>query len=184
MPLFTSSREKQLWIYALLVLIAIFSTLILGPLFVGMLGNQNLQAFIFMFGMLLIGVTIIVHGLKIKPGKTEIAIWLGFTAVYIMLFLRLGLPERSHLVEYSVLAIFIHKALIERLSQENQLLLPGLFAFVVTTIIGVFDECIQIVLPDRVFDPLDILFNSLAALMAIGTSLALQWARKKFSKFQ
>jgi hypothetical protein len=43
----------------------------------------------------------------------------------------------------------------------------------------VLDECIQIFLPDRVFDTDDILFNGFAGLMAIGSSLVLQWIRKK-----
>ena len=51
-----------------------------------------------------------------------------------------------------------------------------------TVFIGTCDEWIQIFLPDRVFDPEDILFNALSALMAIGVSLALQWTRKRFSK--
>jgi len=51
-----------------------------------------------------------------------------------------------------------------------------------TVFTGTCDEWIQIFLPDRVFDPEDILFNALSALMAIGVSLALQWTRKRFSK--
>jgi len=51
-----------------------------------------------------------------------------------------------------------------------------------TVFIGTCDEWIQIFLPNRVFDPEDILFNALSALMAIGVSLALQWPRKRFSK--
>jgi len=60
--------------------------------------------------------------------------------------------------------------------------MQGLIAFAITVAIGILDECIQIFLPSRVFDPLDMLFNSLAALMAIGGSMALHWARKKFRK--
>ena len=39
------------------------------------------------------------------------------------------------------------------------------------------DELIQGVLPDRVFDPWDILFNILAGLMAVLAIVALRWAR-------
>lgn len=182
MPLFTSAREKRLWLYAFIVLLTIISTLIFGQPLVEVLGNQDIRAAIFLIVMMLVGATIVVHGLKTRPSKTEITIWLGLAAVYIMFFLRLGLPERSHLMEYSVLAIFIHKALIERESQGNQVWMPALLAFVATLIIGTIDECIQIVIPDRVFDPNDMLFNGLAGLMAIGSSMALQWIRKKKSK--
>ena len=184
MPLFTSSREKRLWLYAGLVLVVIISTLVFGRPLLGILGNQDIQAVIFLLGMVLVGATIIVHGLKTRPSKTEIVIWIGLAAVFLMFFLRLGLPERSHLMEYSVLAIFVHRALIERASQGNQVLKPAILAFSATLIIGVLDECIQIFLPSRVFDPNDILFNSFAAFMAIGLSLGLQWARKKISKNQ
>jgi hypothetical protein len=182
MPLFTSSREKRLWLYALIVFVAILSTLALGRPLQEMLIDQNIQGIVFMLGMILTGVTIIIHGLKTQTSKTEIIIWLGLAAVYLLFFLRLGLPERSHLIEYSVLAIFIHMALIERVSQGDQALMPALLAFAATLIIGILDECIQIFLPDRVFDPNDMLFNGLAGLMAIGSRMVLQWVRKKKSK--
>ena len=48
-----------------------------------------------------------------------------------------------------------------------------------TGLIGVIDECIQLLLPSRVFDPIDMLFNVLAAVMAVTASTALGWARKR-----
>ena len=182
MSIFTSSREKRLWLYALIVLVAILSTLVLGRPLQEMLKDQNIQFVFFLLGMILTGTTILLHGLKVRPGNTEMAIWFGLAAVYIVFIFRLGAPERSHLMEYSVLAIFIHKALIERLSQGNQILMPALIAFIVTFIIGVLDESIQIFLPSRVFNPDDIWFNGFAALMAIGSSILLQWIRKKTRK--
>ena len=181
MPLFKSSQEKRYWLFASLVLIAILSTLTLGQPLQRLLIDQNIQAAIFMLGMLLTGVVIVIHGLKVQPSKTEIIFWIGLIAVYLMLFLRLGIPERSHLIEYSVLSIFIHKALIERLSSNSQFFKPALMAFIITCLIGIFDEAIQYFLPQRVFDWEDILFNTLAAFMAIGGSLILQWAKRKFS---
>ena len=182
MALFTSHREKRLWIFAFVVLGAIVSTLVFGRPLLGLFANQNIQAIIFVLGMLLTGATILVHGLKSRPGKTEIAILIGFAAVYLMFFLRLGLPERSHLMEYGVLAIFIHKALIERLSHGNQVLKPAVLAFVFTFAIGTIDECVQMFLPARVFDPNDVLFNGFVSVMAIGSRLVLQWVQKRFSK--
>ena len=44
--------------------------------------------------------------------------------------------------------------------------------------VGLIDECIQLVLPSRVFDRDDILFNCLAAGMAVTASAALRWARR------
>ena len=45
---------------------------------------------------------------------------------------------------------------------------------------GVLDECLQGLLPSRVFDSRDILFNVVAAVMAVVASVALGWARSKF----
>lgn len=179
MPLFTSPQEKRLWLYVLIVLIAIISTLAFGSPLEEIQFNQGLVTKIFWLSFILIGTTVLIHGLRIRPNKNEIIIWLGITAVYFMLFLRLGHPERTHLMEYSVLAIFIHKALIERINLKSKYKI-NILAFVFTLLIGVLDECVQIFLPNRVFDPLDIIFNALAALLAIGLSLTLQWARKKF----
>lgn len=185
MPLFTSQREKQLWLYVLIVLFAITTTLVFARGFTIIIVNQNIQAIIFWIAFILIGLSTIIHGLKSKPHKVEIVVWFGILAVYLLLFLRVGHPERTHLMEYSILAIFIHKALIERKGLRNKMVITGLFAFLTTFSIGVIDELIQLFLPSRVFDPIDILFNSLAAFMTISTSLILFWIKnmvKKISK--
>jgi VanZ family protein len=182
MSLFTSSWEKRLWLYALIVLATIVSTLIFGQPLVEVFASQDLRATIFLLVMALVGTTIVIHSIKTRPSRAEITIWLGLSAVYIMFFLRLGMPERSHLMEYSVLAIFIHMALIERASQEGKILMPALLALAATFIIGLLDECVQIFLPDRVFDPNDIAFNGFSGLMAIGSRMVLQWIRKKTRK--
>ena len=180
--LFTSSREKRLWFWAFAVFAAIFSTLFMEKTLANQLKDQNIQAVFFVFGMLLVAAAVIVHGLKTKPSRIELSILLGIVAVYVMFIFRLGAPERSHLMEYSVLAIFIHKALVERASQRKLILKPALFALAIAFLIGVLDEYIQIVLPNRVFDPQDILFNGIAVIMAIASSLLLIWARKRINK--
>ncbi len=182
MALFTSSREQQLWLWVLAVLVAIFATLFIGQPLISILSNQNIQAALFMLGMALVGAAIVVHALKTKPKKIELVVLLGIVAVYILFFLRLGLAERSHLLEYSVLAIFIHKALRERVHHGKQISMPALLAFVISFLIGVLDECIQIVLPNRVFDLEDIIFNGFAVTMAIGANVVFAWVRKRINK--
>lgn len=175
MSLFTSSREGRLWFWAFIVFATIFSTLFIGRPLASQLRNQNVQAVFFICAILLVAAAIIVHGLKTKSSKIEISILLGIVAVYVMLFIRLGATERSHLIEYSVLAIFIHKALLERTDQQKSIRMPAFLALVVTFLIGVLDESIQVILPNRVFDPQDILFNGIAVTMAIGSSVLLTW---------
>ena len=180
--LFTSPHEKKLWLWAFAAFAAIFLTLFIGRPLANQLRDQNVQAVFFVLGLLLVAAAVIAHGLRTKPGKIELSILLGIIAVYVMLIFRLGAPERSHLMEYSVLAIFIHKALIEREKQDKRIRYPALYAWLIACSIGMLDESIQIVLPNRVFDPRDMLFNSLAATMAIGSSLLLIWVRKQIDK--
>jgi len=148
MPLFTSSLEKRFWLYSLLVLVAILFSLTFGRPLQKIFVNQNVQAVFFLLGMVLVGITILIYGLKAQTSKSELAIWFGLAAVYIMLIFRLGAPERSHLIEYSVLAIFIHKALLERINSKNKMLKTAVLAFTFTFIIGVLDETIQVFLPN------------------------------------
>ena len=183
MSIFRSSQEKQLWIYITIVVIIIFLTLFIGNPLREWLSNQSLQAIYFLMGMFLVGATILAHGINLKPNKIELAIWFGFTAMFLMFFLRLGLPERSHLIEYSVLTIFIHRALSERFKTGKRLK-PVLFALTLAFSIGVIDEALQLIIPKRVFDPLDILFNGIVILMAIAGSELLRWVRRKFIKTQ
>jgi len=179
MPVFTSSREKRLWLYTLLVLIAIIATLIFGIGLVPAM-EQGLKDVLFFYTMIALAATVILHGLRTRPGKAEISIWLGLSAVFILLYSRLGFAERGHLFEYSVLAIFIHKALNERAMQGKKIPYPPLFAFLTTFAIGALDEFIQLFLPNRVFDIIDIMFNGLVAFMAIGGSSIIRWVRKKW----
>lgn len=182
MPLFTSSRERRLWLWAFIVFATIFATLFIGRPLASQLRNQNIQAVFFMCGMLLVAAAVIVHGLRTNPGKIEMSILLGIIAVYVMFFFRLGAPERSHLMEYSVLAIFVHKALLERAVKQKLIYKPAILALVVTFLIGVLDESVQILLPNRVFDPQDILFNGIAVTMAIGSSALLAWSGKRIGR--
>lgn len=182
MGLFTSNKEKRLWFYTLLVCVAIFSTLIIGKPLVKVFTHQNTQAALFMVVMLLISITVLVYGLRKKPKKIEWVIIIGITAVFIMLLLRLNISERSHLLEYSVLAIFVHKALSERLKHRKKASQIKLWAILITALIGILDESIQIFIPYRVFDVEDIVFNVLAVTMVIVAVWVLEWAKQKTTK--
>ena len=86
-----------------------------------------------------------------------------------------SVTERTHLMEYGVVGVFIYEALTERASQGRRVPVPVLLAILATTLVGALDEGIQAILPSRVFDPLDVLFNFLAAVMAVTASAALRW---------
>lgn len=180
MPLFTSSKEKRYWFWAILVLAAIYSALLIQP--PSITYNQNVQAVFFVLGLLFVGAAVVMHGLEKNPGKVELSILLGIIAVYVMLFFRLGAPERSHVIEYSVLAVFIHKALSERARHRKVPLGPAFLTLLIGLLIGSLDEGIQLFLPQRVFDAMDIIFNSLAVMLAMGSSLLISRIRKRVKK--
>ncbi len=117
--------------------------------------------------MLLTGATVVLYGFIKKPKKREIIIWIG-----------LGLAERSHVFEYSVLAVFIHQAMMEHYRTHDLILKPTIMGFILALIIGIADEYIQKFIPERIFDPQDILFNILAVTMAISGSMLIFWIRK------
>jgi VanZ family protein len=183
MSLFTSNREKRLWILAFVVVVTIYSTVGLVWKIAATLHNYDLLAVFFVTGMLLVGATIVTQGLTVRPGGTEIVITLGLIATFFMAATRITLlEERSHLIEYSIVAVFIYEALKERKSHGAYVPNPGLIAIIATSIIGIIDEAIQAFLPSRVFDPQDISFNIFAAIFAIIASLILSWFRKWIRK--
>ncbi len=176
---FSSARERRLWACALLVLLAILATVGLAQTLAGFLQDHGFLTGFFALGLLLVIATVATQGLKVRPRGAEIAVALGIAAVYLMMLARMALPtERSHLIEYSVLAVFIHEALIERASHGRRVPLPALLAFLATVAIGSLDEAIQAVVPGRVFDPMDLVFNALAATLAIGGGVLLGWVRR------
>jgi VanZ family protein len=179
MSIFKSSLEKRLWLYVLLVWIAILTSLFFGYPLLQYLGAENMEALIFILCMIIIGTTVILHTFRRAKDKNDTVTVLGILAVLMMLFLRLGLAERSHLIEFSVLTVFIHRALLERYKNKYKGLTIALLTLLVSFLIGVFDECVQVFIPRRVFDMADFLFNGIAAGMAVGASLLWQWIRKK-----
>ena len=177
MSFFVSARERRLWLCALAVAVAIYATLGLTGTLAEALGERGLDVVLFLLGMALVAATALAHGARARPRGAELAVIAGIAAVYLLLFMRLTLEERSHLVEYGVLAVFLHAALSERARHVPRLPRAPLLAIAATAALGLLDECLQLAIPARVFDPWDILFNALAGTLAVGAGLAVGWAR-------
>ena len=185
MSLFASDRERRLWLWALVAVVAIYATLGLARTLAGVLRDEGLIGAAFWLGLLLIGAAVVVQGLRTKPSGLEIGIGLGIAGVYLIAFLRMFvIEERSHLIEYSVVALLIYEALKERARHGRRVPVPWLLAIGATVLVGVIDECLQFFIPSRVFDLFDILFNFIASVMAVGGSAALAWARRRVGKAQ
>ena len=89
MKLFTSNRERRLWLWTLATVVAIYATLGLARTLAGILRDHNLLGAAFVVGMLLVGATILTQGLKTRPGGAEIGVALGIVAAYLMVFVRI-----------------------------------------------------------------------------------------------
>lgn len=177
---FTSIRERRIWLSTLAVVAAIYATLGLTGRLASTLREAGLMSAFFALGMVLIGVAIVVQGLRSRPGSAEIAVALGVATVYFMVFVRMGsYEERTHLIEYGIVALLVHAALNERAMRSPHVPVPAVLAVTIAVLLGVLDELIQALLPTRVFDPRDILFNILAAILAVGAIKALRWARQR-----
>ena len=176
---FTSDRERRLWLWTLAVVVAIFSTLGLTRTLAGAIRDRGLIDDMFFWAFVATVAAIVAIAVTTRAGVAEIGVAVATVAVYLMVFLRMATPEeRSHLIEYGVLAVLVYEALAERASGDERIRQPALVAIAATSLVGVGDELVQAVLPFRVFDPIDIAFNVLAVLMAIGARLALGRARR------
>lgn len=178
-PFFSSEREKRLWVWTAIVVAAIYSTLALARTLAVALRGTGLGEGLFAFCCLLVLAMVVTQGLKTRPGRLEIGVALGVATAYLLVFARMAVPtERSHLIEYGIVALLIYEALLERVSQGRRVPVPAVLAILAASLIGVIDESIQAIIPSRVFDPVDIFFNVLAAVMAVSASVALGWARR------
>jgi len=181
--LFASRRERWLWTLTSLLIVTIFSTLGLASTLVGVLLERREFDSVFIAGFFLMGVAVLTQGLQVRRRGFEIGVALGVAAVYLMVFARLGIPERSHLFEYGVVAMFIHQALTERAACGRNVPQPFLLAIAATATIGTLDELVQLVLPSRHFEWIDIAFNVFAAVMGSMASAVLGWARRRATAF-
>ena len=178
-PHFASRRERRLWGWTLAVVVAIYATLGLARTWAGMLRQRDLLDDTFLFSAFLIGAAVITLAVAARPGIAEVGVMLGVAAVYIMVFVRMALPEeRTHVMEYGVVAILILAALRERTRSGRRVPVPALLAFAAATAVGVVDELIQLLIPARVFDPADMFVNAVSAALAVVGSVALRGARR------
>lgn len=178
MSLFSSKRERRLWLALVIVLAAIYATLGQTPAIVAALGTDIIESAEanLVFALLILLVVIPIFFIDKRLAHVEIAVGIGIAAVYLLAWLRLGSwEERSHLFEYALVAALVHEALLERKSKGRRVPLPALLALIISVSLGLLDECVQAVLPNRVFDPIDVAFNSLAATMIIGARFVWAW---------
>ena len=174
---FVSRRERLLWIAAFLVVLAIFSTLALAPILSQAIRSRGLLDAGFVAAMVLVLLAAIAQGLRMRIGSLEVVVALAVVACYMLVAVRMALPEeRTHLIEYGALALVLYEAFLERARYRRVPLPPQLMAIVGASLVGLVDELVQGLIPSRRLDSMDMIFNVLAALMAVASSGLLRWA--------
>lgn len=83
-----------------------------------------------------------------------------------------SLEEKIHFLEYALLALLFFKALKFHYRDARRYL----FAILLAAGVGVLDELWQGILPNRVYDPWDIYYNTAGGVL--GTLMA--WIRQKY----
>ena len=173
MNLFTSDRERRLWLWTLVVLAAIYASLGFAGTLVMALRERNLLRISFAALVLVLVVVLAVRWILERPGWNEIGVAIGVALAYWLAFLRIENPaERTHLLEYGIVAALIHQALLERASNGRPVPNPAALTVAATALLGLLDESIQAILPGRFFDWIDVGFNAFAGFIVIAARLA------------
>lgn len=175
-------RARRLWGCVALAVAGVYSTLLTASVLSDVLYHEGLVTVLFLGAMALMGLAVLTQGLRVRPRGLEIGVALGIFAVYMMIFLRLAIPERSHLIEYGVVSVLLHEALHASAAAGRTIPVPAASAIVLTTVVGAIDETIQLALPFRHFDWTDMLFNLIAAVMGVGSVVALRWVTRRGRK--
>ena len=176
---FTSRRERRLWLWTLAAVVAIYSTLGPAQVLAEVLRERNLLRVSFALVVLLVVGGLAASWVRRPPGWGEIAVALSVALAYLMVGWRIdSWEERTHLIEYGIVAALIHQALLERVRQGRRVPVPAALTVAATALLGALDEIIQAMLPSRVFDVRDIGFNALAGFMVIAARLAIAPQRR------
>lgn len=181
--LFTSPRERRLWIQAVLWLALVYASLAFVRAPTEFLRERNLLRVTVAAVFITFAVWIVVRALKRRPGPHEMVTLGFFGAVYLVALLRIERhEERLHFVQYGVLGALVYSALIERRSNDPQTLLarwPAPVAILLTAICGWGDEGIQYLLPERVYELRDVGLNVMAGVLVVVAMGGLALARAR-----
>ena len=182
---FSSKRERRLWLSLVIVMAAIYATLGHAPALLAALSGSllDITGDNLVLALLITLVALPVFFVKQERSRMELAVMAGIFAVCLLAWLRLGSAEaRTHLFEYGMVAALIHEALLERRANGRHAPSPALLALLLTILLGWLDEGIQSTLPNRVYDLMDVAFNTLAAITIIGARQLHSWATARLRR--
>ena len=176
---FTSQLERRYWTWAAVVMVAILATLGPAASVAAWLRARGALRGTMILTVLATVAVLAVPWVRRRPGRTEIGATMGILAVCLTTLVRAPVPEaRSHLFEYALVAMLIYGALRERHRNGARVPVPALMAFVATVLLGWGDELLQIAVPGRTYDLVDVGFNTVAAAAGIGAMALVGLARR------
>ncbi|MDJ0956744.1 MAG: VanZ family protein [Arenicellales bacterium] len=167
--------ERLSWLYVVLWTLMIYSTIPFArPVAEWIAKNLGIQFFLHIAATAgVIGLILVFINLKGRSLPLRSYFWLTGVTVTIIATayqLREVPADVIHLVEYVILSILVYRALLHRIHDYSIYFLATLMV----AIIGTLEECIQWLVPSRVFDLRDIRTNFIAgglAQLAIGAGL-------------
>jgi hypothetical protein len=163
-----SEKEWRSWFYAILWSLLIFITVPVARLIQAYISEQWGREF-FLYGVITFFVLALIASLLLSQKRTSTAtnrFWLISIATVFIVYtfqLRRNPEEAVHFVQYGVLSILVYRALTHRITDY------GIYfvALLLTISVGILDEALQWLTPDRVWGLKDIRLNATAAALAL-----------------
>ena len=170
-----SPRERRLWMAAAACLASIYVAIFFARPVVDFLRARGALQGTVLAAFLLAAAIVLWQSWRQRPSGRELLAVAVCGVLYVLVLGQLERhEERLHFIEYGLFAGLVEAALRERRSR-----LPGLVAVVVTFAAGWIDEGIQGLVPARVYDLRDVVFNTLAGILAVTSVTLLRLARKR-----
>ena len=178
-----TSRERRLWIAVAVAVAAIFASLYPLQILLNYLRARNQLRLAIALLFLAAAAGAIAWMIRRRAGAREWAVLALSGAAYFLFARSLDVvQERLHLIEYGALALLLREAVGERRRARGLAASPGrvaIAAFTLASAVGLADEVVQGILPNRMYDLRDVGFNALAAAMALATAAALEAVAKE-----
>ena len=164
-----TEREWRSWCYACIWSLLILMTVPIARVIQAYISEHWGRDF-FLYSVIFIMVLLLITSLLLTTGKrtatTMNRAWLvSIAAVFIAytIQLRSNPEEAVHFVQYGILSILVYRALTHRITDYGIYFI----ALLLTTTVGIIDETLQWLTPNRVWGLKDILHNTLAAALAL-----------------
>ena len=171
---FVSPLEKRFFRLAAICLLLIYASLFFVRPVVNLLREQNLlRATVAATFLVAVGL-VVAWRRRAGAGPAEWALVALFAIVYVILILRIRMPEeRFHLIEYGLFGGLVYAGFQERrealtrAGRRPTWVPSSVLALMATVAAGWIDEGIQGLLPERVYDLRDVALNGVAGLVAV-----------------